>query len=79
QAQNIKTMMGELLKMPTLQSMLNDTLKNALYKPFPALDQRLTRLKTFISTVSAFDGGDYEHTTSSLSLGDALLHFYLTN
>ena len=79
QAQNIKTMMGELLKMPTLQSMLNDTLKNALHKPFPALDQRLTRLKTFISTVSAFDGGDYEHTTSSLSLGDALLHFYLTN
>ena len=79
QAQNINTMTAELLKMPTLQSMLNDTLKNALHKPFPKLDQRLTRLKSFISTVSAFDEQAYEHTTSLLSLSDALLHFYLTN
>ncbi|MGW8466477.1 dermonecrotic toxin domain-containing protein [Pseudomonas sp. CLCA07] len=79
QAQNIQTMMSELLKMPTLHSMLDDTLKNALHKPFPQLDQRLTRLKSFISTVSAFDEGEYQHTISSLSLNDALLHFYLTN
>jgi len=79
QAQNINTMMAELLKMPTLQSMLNDTLKNALHKPFPKLDQRLTRLKSFVSTASAFDEQTYQHTISSLSLSDALLHFYLTN
>ncbi|WP_310350244.1 dermonecrotic toxin domain-containing protein [Pseudomonas sp. BE134] len=79
QTQNIQSMMAELLKMPTLQSMLNDTLKNALHKPFPGLDQRLTRLKSFVRTISAFDGDDYQHTISSLPLGDALLHFYLTN
>ena len=79
QAQNIKTMMGELVKLPTLQSMLDDTLKNALHKPFPKLDQRLTRLKSFVSTISAFDDSDYQHTLSSHSLSDALLHFYLTN
>ena len=79
QAQNIKTMMGELVKLPTLQSMLDETLKNALHKPFPKLDQRLTRLKNFVRTISAFDGSDYQHTLSSQSLSDALLHYYLTN
>ncbi|KAA0981029.1 dermonecrotic toxin domain-containing protein [Pseudomonas sp. ANT_J28] len=78
QAQNIKTMMGELVKLPTLQSMLDDTLKNALHKPFPKLDQRLTRLKSFVMTTSA-SGSDYQHTLSSHSLSDALLHYYLTN
>ncbi|MHC8362339.1 dermonecrotic toxin domain-containing protein [Pseudomonas sp. LS2P72] len=79
QAQNIKTMTGELVKLPTLQSMLDETLKNALYKPFPKLDQRLTRLKNIVSTISAFDNSNYQHTLSSQSLSDALLHFYLTN
>ncbi|MGL6243347.1 dermonecrotic toxin domain-containing protein [Pseudomonas sp.] len=79
QAQNIKAMIGELIKMPTLQSMLDDTLKHALHKPFPKLDQRLTELKSFVRTVSAFDGSDYQHTLSTLSLSDALLHFYLNN
>ncbi|CAN7473724.1 dermonecrotic toxin domain-containing protein [Pseudomonas sp. GL-B-26] len=79
QAQNIKTMMGELVKLPTLQSMLDETLKNALHKPFPKLDQRLTRLKNIVSTISAFDNSDYQHTLSSQSLSDALLHYYLTN
>ncbi|WP_415769209.1 dermonecrotic toxin domain-containing protein [Pseudomonas sp. LB3P38] len=78
QAQNLKTMMGELLKLPTLQSMLDETLKNALNKPFPSLDQRLTRLKSFVMTTSAL-GRDYQHTLSSHSLSDALLHYYLTN
>lgn len=73
QAQNIKTMMGELVKLPTLQSMLDDTLKNALHKPFPRLDQRLTRLKSFV-----IDSDD-QQLLSSHSLSDALLHYYLTN
>ncbi|WP_283184211.1 dermonecrotic toxin domain-containing protein [Pseudomonas svalbardensis] len=79
QAQNIKTMMGELVKLPTLQSMLDGTLKNALHKPFPKLDQRLTRLKSFVRTISTFDDSDYQHTLSSHSLSDALLHYYLIN
>jgi hypothetical protein len=73
QAQNIRTMMGELVKLPTLQSMLDDTLKNALHKPFPKLDQRLTRLKSFV-----IDSDD-QQLLSSHSLSDALLHYYLTN
>lgn len=79
QEQNIKAMKAELLKTPTLQSMLDDTLKHALHKAFPALDQRLTRLKSFVKTVSAFDGNEDLHTISSIPLSDALLHFYLTN
>ena len=79
QTQNIKAMMAELLKTPSLQSMLNDSLNNALRKPFPKLDQRLTRLKSFFRTASTFDDSEDQHTISSLSLTDALLHFYLTN
>jgi hypothetical protein len=79
QEQNIQTMMDQLLNLPTLQSMLDGTLKNVLHKPFPALDQRLTRLKSFVSTPSAFDEREPRHTITSLSLNDALLHFYLTN
>jgi hypothetical protein len=73
QAQNIKTMMGELLKLPTLQSMLDETLKNALHKPFPKLDQRLTRLDSFVID------SDNQRLLSSHSLSDTLLHYYLTN
>ncbi|TWC59743.1 hypothetical protein FBY04_10224 [Pseudomonas sp. SJZ080] len=79
QEQNIKTMLSELVKTPTLQSMLDQTLQNALRQVFPKLDQRLTQLKSFINTVSAFDDDDYLHTISSSSLSDALMHFYLTN
>ncbi|AWM92082.1 hypothetical protein DJ564_15235 [Pseudomonas sp. 31-12] len=79
QAQNITTMMAELVKTPTLQSMLDDALRNALEIPFPKLDQRLTRLKSYVRTISAFDDGEDQHTISSHSLIDALLHFYLTH
>lgn len=79
QQHNLQLMTAELLKTPTLQSMLDESLKNALRKPFPVLDQRLTRLTTYIKTISAFDGSDYLHTHSSLSLSDALMYFYLHN
>jgi hypothetical protein len=79
QEQNIKTMKEELLKTPTLQSMLDDTLKHTLHKAFPKLDQRLTRLKSFVKAVSALDGNEDLHTISTIPLSDALLHFYLTN
>ncbi|MGE8149958.1 dermonecrotic toxin domain-containing protein [Pseudomonas vancouverensis] len=73
QAQNIKTMLGELLKTPSLQWMLDETLKNALFRRFPNLNQRLTRLETVTS--SAPDS----QKSSWLSLSEALLQYYLTN
>jgi len=79
QAQNLKTLMAELLKMPTLQSMLDETLKisSILLKSFPTMDQRLTRLKTYLRNPSAGAGSDRQQETSSLSLSQALLHFHL--
>ncbi|MHC8305667.1 dermonecrotic toxin domain-containing protein [Pseudomonas sp. PB3P13] len=79
QQQNLQRMTDELLKTPTLQAMLDETLKNALFKPFPQLDQRLTRLTTYARTISPVDGSEYPHAQSSLSLSDALMHYYLTN
>ena len=73
QAQNIRAMMGELLKLPTLQSMLDETLKTALHETFPELDQRLTRVKSFVIE------SDDQQLLSSHSLSDTLLHYYLTN
>ncbi|WP_223436999.1 MULTISPECIES: dermonecrotic toxin domain-containing protein [unclassified Pseudomonas] len=79
QEQNLKAMADELVKMPTLQSMLDEVLKHALSKPFPKLDQRLTRLNSFVSTGSAFDQRGTPHGIATMSLSEALLHFYLTN
>jgi hypothetical protein len=79
QQHNTDSMMGELLKLPHLQSMLDEMLKIALRIPFPKLDQRLTRLKSFVGTDSTFDGSKYAHIISTISLSDALLHVYLTN
>ena len=75
QAHNLKAMIGELVKMPTLQSMLDEILKTALTGRFPQLDQRLTRLESFTDT----DTIEYRRKVSSLSLSDALLHYYQTN
>lgn len=73
QAQNIRAMMGELLKLPTLQSMLDETLKTALHETFPELDQRLTRVKSFVIE------SDDQQLLSSHSLSETLLHYYLTH
>lgn len=77
QAHNFKAMIDELVKIPTLQWMLDETLETALAGRFPQLDQRLTRLESF--TRSDVDNIERIHKESSLSLSDALLHYYLTN
>ncbi|WP_223486853.1 dermonecrotic toxin domain-containing protein [Pseudomonas sp. A-RE-19] len=77
QAHNLKAMIDELVKIPTLQWMLDETLKTALAGRFPRLDQRLTRLESF--TRSSVDNIERIHKQSSLSLSDALLHYYQTN
>ncbi|VVM97289.1 hypothetical protein PS645_03105 [Pseudomonas fluorescens] len=79
QRDNLQLMSNALLQTPTLHAMLDESLKNALLKPFPGLDQRLTRLTTYLNTHSAIAGSDDLHTHSSLSLSDALLYFYLNN
>ncbi|TVT83600.1 hypothetical protein FPT12_12705 [Pseudomonas sp. H3(2019)] len=82
QARNIRAMLAELIKTPTLQSMLDETLTVALNKRFPALDQRHTRMDSFVNTavpVTVDASGVNRRTVSSLSLSDAVLHFYLTN
>ncbi|APC14340.1 hypothetical protein BLL42_00775 [Pseudomonas frederiksbergensis] len=76
QSRNINMMLAELIKTPTLQSMLDETLAIALYKRFPALEQRHTRMDSFVTA----GGSDINRRrVSSLSLSDAVLHFYLTN
>ncbi|PKH15831.1 hypothetical protein BI292_19610 [Pseudomonas sp. 43NM1] len=73
QQQNITAMLAELLRFPSLRSMLDDVFKTALGKRFPALDQRKTRMESF-------DGShDPKRRLSSLSLHEAVLHFYLNN
>lgn len=73
QQHNLSRMLAELLKFPTLRSMLDTVLKNALAKRFPALDQRQTRLDSFAR------GLESQHKVSSLSLSEVVLHHYLTN
>ncbi|PNB76963.1 hypothetical protein C1X30_30965, partial [Pseudomonas sp. FW305-BF6] len=52
QTQNIQTMLAELVKIPSLQSMLDELLNIALAKRFPKLDQRQTQLDSFIDSAS---------------------------
>jgi len=81
QTQNLKTLMGELLKMPTLQSMLDEAIKtnNILLKSFPTLDQHLTRLNTSVRNRTAVAESAKLREISSLSLSQALLHYHLKN
>ncbi|MFJ7794251.1 dermonecrotic toxin domain-containing protein [Pseudomonas sp. NPDC096950] len=72
QNHNITTMLAELIKSPTLRSMLDEVLKNALARRFPGLDQRRTRLDSFAGTAP-------KRQLSSLSLSEAVLHYYLNN
>ncbi|WP_213938882.1 DUF6543 domain-containing protein [Pseudomonas sp. dw_612] len=72
QQHNVTTMLAELIKCPTLRPLLDDVLKNALDRRFPGLDQRRTRLDSFA-------GHTPKRQLSSLSLSDAVLHYYLNN
>lgn len=76
QNQNIATMLAELVKFPTLHSMLDAVLKSALVQRFPSLDQRRTRLDSFANSASRHEP---QRKLSSLSLSEALLHYYLNN
>lgn len=72
---NSQAMTTQLLQMPTLQSMLDETLKSACFKRFPGLDQRLTRMDSFTASNTA--DSQTGPALSSVSLSDALLRYYL--
>ncbi|MET1068777.1 MAG: DUF6543 domain-containing protein [Pseudomonas prosekii] len=73
QQQNLASMQAQLLKLPSLRSMLDQILKIVLAKRFPGLDQTKTRLASFAGK------DDPQRSLSSLSLNDVVLHYYLTN
>ena len=76
QAQNVNAMLDELRKTPTLQSMLDEALKIALFQPFPLLDQRHTRLTCSRPSTHTEDT-DEKPTVTTFSLSEALLQRYL--
>jgi hypothetical protein len=79
QSQNVQAMLAELLKLPTLTSMLNATLDSALQKHFPGLDQSKTRMNSFIDEVTADSPEDsvaVRRWVDSVPLSEALLRFY---
>lgn len=79
QTENVQAMLAELLKLPTLTSMLNATLNSHLQQHFPGLDQSQTRMNSFIEEVPVQPQGDYEPVrrwVDSVPLSEALLSFY---
>ncbi|UWF46806.1 hypothetical protein NYP20_15755 [Pseudomonas sp. N3-W] len=78
QRQNAALMLDELLKAPTLNSLLDDTLNNALGRRYPTLDRQRTRLESYI-TLASSDAVGNRRSVSSLSLHEAVLYYYLTN
>jgi hypothetical protein len=75
---NFRAMLAELIQTPTLQSMLDDILTSALFKPFPGLDQRQTRVDSYNATLAADAINQTRRLVSSVPLSDALLQFYLS-
>lgn len=79
QRRNAQAMLTELLKLPTLTSMLNATLNSALHTHFPGLDQSQTRMNSFIGETSVDAQGNsvvVRRWVDSAPLSEALLKFY---
>ncbi|RON22028.1 dermonecrotic toxin domain-containing protein [Pseudomonas lini] len=75
---NEQAMLDELVKLPTLTSLLTTLLDELLQSPFPGLDQSQTRLN-FYSVTPANDGNQQSASSrwiNSMSLSDAVLSYY---
>jgi hypothetical protein len=75
---NERAMLDELVKLPTLTSLLTTLLDELLQSPFPGLDQSQTRLN-FYSVIPADDGNPQSASSrwiNSMSLSDAVLSYY---
>ncbi|MGF0237860.1 hypothetical protein ACQR3P_03075 [Rhodococcus sp. IEGM1300] len=75
-ARNAQAMTVELLRMPTLRTMLVEVLNQVLAERFPRLDQGQTRMEALMT---ASDDAHYRANASSVTLSDALLQHYLTS
>ena len=79
QRTNEQALLDELVKLPTLTSLLNTLLDELLKSPFPGLDQRQTRLD-FYSVAPAHDADQDSapprRWINSMSLSDAVLSYY---
>ncbi|EJM00139.1 hypothetical protein PMI18_03238 [Pseudomonas sp. GM102] len=79
QRMNEQAMLDELIKLPTLTSLLNTLLDELLQSSFPRLDQSQTRLD-FYSVAPAHDddhdSGPPRSWINSMSLSDAVLSYY---
>lgn len=73
QAHDRQLLLDELQATPTLQQMLDECLSAALLKPFPELDQRLTRMTQPLTIAGT------RQASASLALANAVLQFYLNN
>jgi hypothetical protein len=73
---NLQDMQAELRKTPSLSSMLDTLLSIMARSYFPGLDQRDTRVNSFMPTRQD-DPNDIPRWVSSAPLGDVLLQFYL--
>ncbi|WP_448723981.1 dermonecrotic toxin domain-containing protein [Pseudomonas farris] len=76
---NEQAMRDELIKLPTLTSLLTTLLDELLQSPFPGLDQSQTRLNFY--SVRPTDDGNQESASTrrwinSMSLSDAVLSYY---
>jgi hypothetical protein len=63
---NDQALLDELRKLPTLASLLDSALAEALASAFPGLDQRQTQVNVYAA----------EHWTGAMSLSDAVLMYY---
>ncbi|WLI10015.1 MULTISPECIES: dermonecrotic toxin domain-containing protein [Pseudomonas] len=79
QRMNEQAMLDELIKLPTLTSLLTTLLDELLQSPFPGVDQRQTRLN-FYSVAPPHDGNQESAPSrrwiNSMSLSDAVLSYY---
>ena len=73
---NVQAMLDELRKTPELPSMLDTLLGIMARAYFPGLDQRDTRVNSFVAVASAGTRSK-ERWTDSTSLSETLLQFYL--
>jgi len=79
QSLNDQAMLDELSALPTLRALLDAVLDELLQPSFPGLDQRKAQV-SFYSVMAADktlqDSNEVRHWHGSMSLSDAVLHYY---
>ncbi|MBB3238589.1 hypothetical protein FHW68_000061 [Pseudomonas sp. Tn43] len=76
QRMNEQAMLEELIKLPTLTSLLDTLLDECLQSPFPSLDQSQTRLNIYAVAPAHDNNAASRRWINSLSLSEAVLSYY---